>query len=573
MTVNLVPEWIVGDISLTSSPYSVDADSTVEVGEPEMVVETVTSQLADGELERVVRHGNRTYVIPVYIEGHSLGELAEAEAALRAELKRPGLTLTHDPGDSLSPASRYQVYTAQMTFAREDRLESHLIRKFTISLKCGPWASSVTAVTVDAVAAVTTPTTVSVTNADTVTGWSATYADYSVSRTVYPVTVVDGGAFVKVTASGYWLDLSLRYAMTAVGMASTPYLVIEAGEVPGQAFRLILDGVETSMTPSLVRATGNGTSLYAFDCGAKSLSGIRVGVSLKSSQVQTRTLSVHNVYRTDEIPYASLHQKARVLEVGGTERTPGSIHVQTPNGTTPLFQTVVHTCPEDGSGYAPPLRRWRVAGQGGISSPGSFSGAYEVITGLGITFDTPTSALPEGGYSLVAYMRAVTAGTVDLAWSTSTIFPNGTTEQGFTNGVEKITFATAGWQIVHIATLSLPSVRTKQGKVRTILQVPSGIEVWVDEAWLFRIDDDCALTIVDTGYPNLWLNSPGVDAPVSTVWVGDAETTRVHPGTGLQAMGTHILSPGGTAVFTASLSDNPETDATFNRLWHSNAAS
>ena len=94
----------------------------------------------------------------------------------------------------------------------------------------------------------------------------------------------------------------------------------------------------------------------------------------------------------------------------------------------------------------------------------------------------------------------------------------------------------------------------------------------LDEAWLFREDDDCALSIVDTARSNLWLDSPGVSDSVETVWVGDDSQTRVHPGEGLIAQGRHVLSPGGTAVFTASLTDNPASDATFYRRWHSNAA-
>jgi hypothetical protein len=55
------------------------------------------------------------------------------------------------------------------------------------------------------------------------------------------------------------------------------------------------------------------------------------------------------------------------------------------------------------------------------------------------------------------------------------------------------------------------------------------------------------------------------------VWIGDLDT-KVHPGEALVAMGNHILSPAGTSVFTAALVNNPDTEATFYRRWHSNAA-
>ena len=90
MSEDLVPTWVIGGIDLTEYPFRVDRDNTVDIGEPEMVVESVASQLADGDLERAVRHGNRTYVIPIYIEGPTLADVADAEALLRAELRRNG---------------------------------------------------------------------------------------------------------------------------------------------------------------------------------------------------------------------------------------------------------------------------------------------------------------------------------------------------------------------------------------------------------------------------------------------------------------------------------------------------
>jgi hypothetical protein len=109
--------------------------------------------------------------------------------------------------------------------------------------------------------------------------------------------------------------------------------------------------------------------------------------------------------------------------------------------------------------------------------------------------------------------------------------------------------------------------------VQIALQVAAASPVvTLDEAWLFREDDDCALTIVKTARPHLWLYSPDLTSPVPRVWIGDGLTTRVHPGTGLEGMGAHVLSPEGTAVFTAALTDYPLTDATFYRRWHSNAA-
>lgn len=587
IAVDLMPEWKVNDLVLTDYPYSVDADSTVDIGEPEVEVVTIPGSLADGDLEREVRSGNRTYVLSVYIEGPTMGDLAENEAALRRELKKPSVLLTHDPGDGLGFASVYEVQVARMKPDRQDLHESHLIRRVTLTFTCGPFARSVDAVTVEALAPPpVTPTTATVNNADTTTGWNGTHRLYTTS---YPVAPTDEGSFVRVEGNSTRVDptlgLSASLSVASVSLTSTPYLLVEVKTetVPSYGYNLVfkamISGSLVTLAPVISRATTSGTTLHVLSTSGGSLTSLSISVEYPGYANGLTRIDVHDVSRTDTLPQLSNRQITRVIEVGGTERTPASLHVVSANGTDPLTQVIVHTCPEDGSGYSPPLRRWRTSDSTGPVTADSalYSGAYEPIAFAsgGFYAEVPTSALPEGGYTLLARIRlsASAPANVTVFYSTSTLFPGSSIQDGFTNGSEVITMTDTEWILVPITTLSLPSVRTKAGKVQIVLQASTThAQVYLDEAWLLREDDDCALTITNTPLAHLWLDSPDLGSPVEQVWIGDGAATRVHPSAGLVAQGRHVLSPGGTAVFTAALSDNPETDATFYRRWHSNAA-
>jgi hypothetical protein len=570
VSVDLVPHWQIGDVVLTSYPFGVDADSTVDVGEPEMIVETVPSQMADGDTERVLRHGNRTYRLEFYIEGPTLGALAESEALLRAQLRRPLIPLLHDPGDGLSPSSVYEVQTAQLTPQRRDDHEAHLVRKFTLTLTCAPWARSADAVTVDALESGTNDTPVDA--CTSTTGWSGSRSGPgSASLALWGgfVGVVDLDS--AVTSPEVWTLVRTG----AVDFTSTPYLKVEARTVSPVAndVRAYVDGTELPLLA--VRALPGTDGWSEFTFMATGVASSLAFVHTSAAGEDWQGLVVRSVRRTDINPGETVRQLTRIVEVGGTERTPASIHVQSADGTSSLGVAIIHSSPEDRSGYSPPLQRWRTVGQTRTADATAFSGNYESINTSSWIAEVPTSALPEGGYVLMARLRAQTAATVTVTWSTSTIFPDAAAQEGFTVGTVQHTFDTGNvWNLVKMDALTLPSVRTKAGKVQIALQVAAASPVvTLDEAWLFREDDDCALTIVETTRPHLWLDSPDLESPVPRVWVGDGSATKVHPGTGLQGMGAHVLSPEGTAVFTAALTDNPATDATFFRRWHSNAAS
>jgi hypothetical protein len=567
----------LGSLLLTGSVPDADHDFTFDVladgatfGVAQGVQEVVRSLLADGDLYRITRYGNREVSFRVQIEGPSLGSLAHGEAALRAEVGRPNL-LTWQPPDALSVPTVFEVVASEMAQTFDDLDELKRRRVFVVTLTCGPFARSADAVTVDALDPPPgSVTTVAITDADAVTGWSANAGGSAVG-------VTDQGSYVQATFPS--TQLTIIYTPAApVSLGVSRYILLEMSGSTPTYFSVDGGSGAVGVTPISARATTSGTVVYVLDVGPSfTLHGLSVARkgALVAGAGQAPTLNVHDVTATDTLPQVSPRQITRIIEVGGTERTPASIHVQSEDGVDDLGLIIVHTCPEDGSGYSPPLQRWRTVGQARTDDATAFSGTYESINVTSWVAEVPTSALPEGGYTLLARLRAQSAATVTVTWSTSTIFPDATTQEGFTVGTVQHTFDVGNvWNLVKMEALTLPSVRTQAGKVQIALQVAAASPVvTLDEAWLFRVDDDCALTIVETERPHLWLDSPDLTSPVPRIWVGDGLTTKVHPGEGLHQMGSHVLSPEGTAVFTAALTDNPLTEATFYRRAHSNAAS
>lgn len=581
MTVDLTPSWIIGSIDLTSSPYSVDASGTVEIGEPEMVVETVASQIADGDIERVVRHGNRAYVLPIYIEGVTLGELATAEADLRAVLQSSGLTLTHDPGDRLSPTSVYEVFTARLTPARDDTFESHLIRKFTLTLTCAPFARSVEPVITEALL-VSSGGDIVVDTCDSPTGWNGT------------INGVDMGPpdpnWLGQSGRLYVYDLGTPgpqlMTLTRTGsfsVSTTPYIRVNvhANEPLITYARAVIDGRSKSLTLISQRKAPTSSDeqefIFAVPSGSTTVTSLTI---FNYSYKDSAAFGVSEVGRSGA-PSASIRQMARILPVGGTERTTGSIHVASRDGTSPLYTTLIATWPNDGSGYMPQLRRWRTSGNTVVASPNALSDKSEPLHPNAVICAVPNSALPNGQYQLAARVAASATGPLRLYWIARTVDSVGdihTVQKGST----VIQFDDAdSYILAPLAILPLPLARADGATTQIELQradpdsggaLPT---LTLDEAWLFRVEEDSALTALGNARAHVWVDTPTLTEEVPTYWTGNNadRTGAAHPGVWLQAQGDHQLIPKEMVVWTATLGDSyPRVSLEHYERWHSNAA-
>lgn len=579
MSVDLVPEWQIGDLLLTSYPYGVDADSTVDIGEPEMVVETVTSQSADGDHQRVLRHGNRTYVLEVYAEGATLADLASHEAALRSELHRTGLLLTHTPGDGLTPASVYEVQIAQLTPERNDRHESHLIRKFTLTLTCAPFARSVDLTTVPAL--VIEPDAapdVLVDAANSTTGWT-TNPGYSLAvaadtlRTTSPASPPAGNVVVELARGP--VDMSAHAYLSAIWQA----YIGESSANPGVATaQLWADGVQVAEEARIrVEVPGTTGAWYQSWYAPASISGgmaLRLPVTYSAS-VRYATLAVAEIKKTNQWPGVSARQSTRVVEVGGTERTPASLHAFTDSGF--LGRAVVHTTPADDSGYTPDLTRWNFSGSATTpnTDPQFITGLWEALQPSSLIARRPADSVPRGDYILMAAIRSTATGERAISYAVKSILEDGTVI-GNVTGTAYYNFEVANrMEFVPIAAVSAPIVRSDRRldlEVHLSNPLPGATSLFVEEWWLFSDGPDSALSIVGTDEAELWLESADAASPVPRVWVGNANG-RFHPNTRLIAQGTHTFTPGQMRVTTISDANNHvEVDLSYFKRWHSNAA-
>ncbi len=560
--------------------FAVLADGfTTGTGEP--VKEIVQSLLADGDLVRITRSGNREVSFRVQITGPTLGAVAQGEAALRREVGR-GNTLTWQPPDVISEPTVFEVVTSEMSQVFDDLDESlRRQRTFALTLTCFPGARSADLTTVTALAPPpVAPTTVSVTTADTTTGWSATVNTGAGSEAV---TVVDEGAFVSASATGF--SMSFGYSPPSpVSLAGTQYLLLETSTATTGFYVFYAgDSAVTYVKPVLSRmmpTSGNVQHTLPVNM-SRTLSYVGVIWNHLDAGLPAPTpiyLTIYDIKRTDTLPQVTSRQTSRIIEVGGTERTPGSIEIAT--GSTAMGFTIVHTSPRSLAGYSPPLRQFRVSGNTLTADSNLFSGAREPVNLTAIESQVPLTSLPAGEYALVALMRSSVAGTFPITWTANSLIPGYGYLGPTVSGVAQAEFVDPGfWTLVPLDVVTLPTVRASDALAVTQLtlnRAPVGSEVIdLDEWWAFRVGEDSALTMVNNPASRLWLDSPDVNNRVPRVSIGDYNNRADarHPADRLSATAHHVLNPDGTLIFVATNgADSPAVTATFFKRWHSNAA-
>lgn len=556
--------------------FEVAAEGT-SFGTPEAVLRIVASLLSDGAIVSYDSDGNRVIPIRVRVNGSTLNDVAQGEAALRRESKVSN-ELTWQPPDNLAPPSVYETHPSPMSLDYSDGWDldelRRRVRTVRLDLTCSPFARSAEPVTVEAMAAGTT--TVTVDSCDSTTGWSGTRSGSGSPA----LGIWTGGVGVVDLDSAITSPETWTLTRTGtVDLSATPYLVVEARTVSPteQGVEARADGVVLPLLSARALDSDGWTELTYLGSGSVS----ELTFTHTSGLAEPwQGLIIREMSRSDVPPGPTSRQVTRVIEVGGTERTPASIKISARDGVSNLGLTILHTSPEDWTGNSPSLRNsWRTNGNTVTADSTLMSGAWEPLHPDSVGFEVPTSSLPEGPYLLCARLRASTAGTHRIFFTGFTRLPppNDSVLSGDDDRAEWIDFPVANeWIFVTLGVMTLPTVRTASGMSVVGIQRDAGsaANVDIDEAWLFRIGEDCALTVEDDILsPNLWADSPGQGYPVPTLWMGDDMSTRSNPGSAPRSRGNHILRPEGTTVFVATSGvENPAVSGTFYRRWHTNAA-
>jgi hypothetical protein len=170
--VTFGPRVLVGDIDVTAAPYMLDID--YDLGNGVTVYDDLESLLRDGSLVSSTRTGNRTLVLPIYVEDVTGSQgRAVAGAALDLECRKPFTTVTVYPGDygqpGAGPAMILDTFVGQSTVDSDPgaRLEQAGLRRYVLTLPALPGVRSVEPVDIEwtGPSAVVKPVT-------SVTGWA-----------------------------------------------------------------------------------------------------------------------------------------------------------------------------------------------------------------------------------------------------------------------------------------------------------------------------------------------------------------------------------------------------------------
>lgn len=571
MTLRLLaPEWRIGDLWLTRAPYLVPFG--FDPGVPDAAAQVLTSFLTDGGLEQTTRRGNRTIVLPVLVEGSDLANIAEAENALRLECDKPLNVLYHDPGDGFAEPYRFTVFRGVVTWQRDDNYERAGYRLFSVEFRAKPWPEADTVTVVSSLAASGSSTT-TIDDGTSATGWTAKVNGSTVSP-----GVVSGAVKVSATTSAIIPPPRVNIAMTRTGSIDTSsetYIVVDWKAAAGAAvisFTALGDG-KTLPLIAVGPSPTAGWTRSTFQASAASVSAL--AMTLVSSPpvalgTQTTSLAVDNITTTDVRPsLGSAMQQVRSVPIAGSAPSVGSLVVE--HETDALGDVLIYTCPDDGLGYVPPCRVYRVAA--GTSEAEAASGAYDSLATV-IAYDIPVAALPPGEYLVMTRTRGQTDGSSpDSAVMTWTYTPR-------LNGFDLTAVSTADvavptledYTLSAVGMATLPSMGVAPGPTAvmrlTATVADPGDEIFLDELYLFNLTvGRLSRVACGTGAPSsaglsnrLWFDSPSSDNEGrEEYWFGfAADRSDARSAWGAVAAPTvHEFPPGVLKVFT--LATGPDT--------------
>lgn len=540
--------------------------------EPNEVIQRTLLQ--DGDAVTIDRYGNRVITYQVRILARSAAILAKAGALLDAEIgKRSTLTWTppSTPDEDAPPASVFEVFSSRKSFEFNDLGEvkpGTIGRIWTITLTCHPFAREADETVVSAVGPGEPPPTPSTTTVDecsSIGGWKKV-------ETGLPETVTVVSGAIRVTKNSQPAQQSSPVRVRrdgVVNLTGTPYLLVDIKMTSGTVAYL----------SSTVLRVDDGSPIYPVATGPSpddntytrlwflpevaSFSTMTLSVNMIGISTGLRGLGIDKVIRTNVGPYiGSGAQQFRQLQVGGSARALGSLLVE--HETLALGDTLVYTNAEDGSGYQPSCRQYRVAGGSQASDSTAVSGTADALNGgTAFTVEIPAGRVPAGSYAALGRLRAAATGFPGINWNVSSMV--GTTKMGARSGSTTFGLTASTWTIQQVANVTLPTVALAPGsssKIRIELASASALEI--DELWLFNMTTgDLTWVNCGTASPSaggssnrLWVDTANLDWPRPAVWLGNAadgsDRRHVLAATEEQSRGTHTFPPGVVNLFTVT---------------------
>jgi hypothetical protein len=537
--------------------------------------------MTDGAVVATQGYENREISFQVKIAAASSTALAAGEAALtEAALAAAQLIWVPPEGSITAPETVFDIWTCHLSHAFDLDEENRLTRTFVVTATAKPWARSLGLTVESAVPTAGAGTTASVDAGTSTTGWTGSPN----APSVFSATAIrESRPTVLADLFARSVTLSLTRTGSVTGMGTTPYLAIDYRTVGGKILSasVKVDGV------ACTRVSSSGTTRYwKVPAGVTSFTTLKVEVQLSVVIIgTTQTLDIYDVTRSSVAGVMATHKMFnRHLDVGGSVPTSGSIQLASPSATV-LGNVLVYTCPDTGSGYAPPLRPYRVGGGTVTADATMVSGARETITST-ILYDIPANVLRKGTYAVVARLNFTATGSAVIALST--LYPGTSSAAEILRPTISQTGAAVVWAILGV--LNVPATdQPADSQVSTRIgfsgALGSGTLPTLDELFLLDVTHGAftlftlATSLAFAASPTqLWLDSPDADLSNNQphIYYGAnadrSDATQV-PYPQIASFGDHDLDPNGTTVFTVTDGvDDAVVTANYYQRWHTNAA-
>lgn len=592
------PELFLGDLRLhppsrsDASEWEIQtSDDGTDWGNPEAVVEIVNSLLRDGSLARLTRWDNRTAVVHVRVLADSYDGLAAGEAALMAQVNVGRNTLTWVPPRVDAVATVFDVLVSKLEFEFDGFMENSLIRTYTLTLTCLPFARSASPTTVAGVAsgATVTPTDIDTIDDNTDARWAM------VAGTTFSVTSGRAEASSR-TSLPYPSTTLVTYAKlrrtSATSMSGSPFLVVDVSNgIAPSTFAIDDVPVAPVLTYMLV-----GALTRHFLPAPASFTRLEVAQSYSrpySAGTTPFALSVYNVARASaaRIPGTG-RQQLFTVPVLGSARTQASLEVYDassaalgPDASGVVGNVVVYT--RAAGGLAPNLSAWITSSESPTGDSARISGAIrQVRTGVGAgatVYRIPAVLLEEALYGLMVAARSTTAPSW-MSWTAQLVKAGTTTPVGPAQSGAHYTALTSSWDVHDIGRILLPPTRVLPGSTHELLLTieaegggSGGVGVYLDEAWLFNLDaGDVSQVRPGAGVAALRINAADAANPRQEFQVADAAASWATTGRNadnlVRSWGVHEWEPGNVDVFVACTgSTSAQVDLSYPPRWHTHA--
>lgn len=473
-------------------------------GSPVPIEVIVESWLRDGALAATQGHDNTTMPLRLEITASDHLGLADAEKALFAEMEKPN-DLVWDPQNEMAPTV-FQVVNSKLDAEMDTdggEVASPPRYYYSITVTRKSFVRSLVETVVPALAASGSATN-NIHDGSTTTGVTAT-----VNGVAATPSVTSGAVGLTTAAMTGTVVITETFAV-AFSTASTKYVRVDwkSAATKGQpaTLRGFADGVEVPRVAQAASPTAGYTrTWFAVPAAVTSVAEFEVECSTTGPLIVpigdpgvARAFHVDSLDRTDIKPSLGTdRQLLRTIEVGGSASAPGTLAVE--HETDALGDVMVYVWPDDGSGYSPPLRPYRVSGGTVVDDAALVSGHYDNLDTI-LVFEVPLDRLPLGDgkpHRLMLVHRSTQAGaggsSRTLNWTASTRINGatiGNTESGSVTWT--VNPAVTEWKILPIEVIpaQLVDVGDRSTAVLRVTVVDATVDtddIRLDDAWLFDL--------------------------------------------------------------------------------------